>query len=230
MERSLSRHAQQSCLLPDAGETEAYYRGQAISQLSKTYAVNGDGISAEKWAVKASYLIHAQEFLFSEITSGKDLLTYFRFANHWYFKNLFYMACRIVEDDELSKNGYGQEVFEALAKLYEVAYPDGDMEFEMMRIICTLHRCIAEDEAIGNKNEEIICTHLTKALQFAEKSIHVKKHCLSHPLFKGIEVYDAPADNRQIVRRLQEELKWDCFTPYKNSEWFISLADKLNAL
>ncbi len=217
-------------LLPDAGETETYYRGQAISQLSKTYAVNGDSASAEKWAVKASYLMHAQEFLFSEITSGKDLLTYFRFANHWYFKNLFYMACRIVEDDELSKNGYGQEVFEALAKLYEVAYPDGDMEFEMMAIMCALHRCIAEDEAIGNKNEDIICTHLTKALQFAEKSVNVKKHCLSNPLFKGIEVSDAPTDNRQIVRGLQKELKWDCFDLYRDNGWYVSIQDRLNRL
>ncbi len=217
-------------LLPDAGETETYYRGQAISQLSKTYAVNGDSASAEKWTVKASYLMHAQEFLFGEITSGKDLLTYFRFANHWYFKNLFYMACRIARDDELSKDGYGQEVFEALAKLYEVVYPDGDMEFEMMGIMCTLHRCIAEDEAIGNKNEEIICTHLTKALQFAEKSIHVKKHCLNSPLFKGTEIYDAPTDTRQIVRGLQEELKWNCFNPYKDSKCFLSILDKLNSL
>ncbi len=217
-----------STLLPDAGETETYYRGQAISQLSKTYAVNGDSASAEKWAVKASYLMHAQEFLFSEITSGKDLLTYFRFANHWYFKKLLYMCCRVAEDGELSKNGYGQAVIETLEKLYEVVYPNGDMEFEMMSIMCTIHSCAAEYEAIGSKNEDVVCTHLTKALQFAEMSVNVKKHSLNFPLIRGMEIEDAPTDNKQIVRRFQSNLSLDSFMPYKDKEWFKMIEIRLN--
>ncbi len=157
-------------------------------------------------------------------------MTYFRFANHWYFKNLFYIACRVATDEELSENGYGSKVFEVLAKLYEVVYPDGDMEFEMMEILCTLHRRIAEDEAIGNKNEDLIREHLTKACRFAEKSIHVKHHRLSHPLLKGWEVYDAPTDKGQIARKLKKELAWTCFAPYRETEWFRILMQTLEPL
>ncbi len=207
----------------DAGETESYYRGQALSQLAKMYEANGDIASAEKWASKASYLMHSQEFLFSEITHGKELLTYFRYANYWYFKNLFYMACRINDDAELSKNGYGKKVFEVLAKLYEVVYPDGDMDFEMMAIMCTLHRCIAEDEANENKDENIIRDNLTKASWFAQSSVRVQKHKLEHTLLKGTAIDDAPSDNEQILRRFKEELMWDCFKPYQNEAWFIDI-------
>ncbi len=217
-------------LKPDAGETETYYRGQAISQLSKTYADNGDSVSAEKWAVKASYLMHAQEFLFAQITSGKDLLNYFRFSNYWYFKNLFYMVYRITNDEELSSDGYDREVTEIIIKLYETAYADGDMDFEMSAMICELYLFVAEDESKKAKNENTICANLTKAMRAAEKSIDIKKHSLSTPFFKGIGVDDAPTDNKQIVRGLSEDMERECFNPYKNSEWYISIQNNLNKL
>ncbi len=214
-------------LRPDAGEDDAYYRGQAIEEIAKTYAVNGDITSAEKWATKASYLMHAQEFIFSEFTKGNDLLNYFRFANNWYFKNLIYMAFRVNSDDELSKDGYGQELFITLTKLYELVYPNGDMEFEMLRLMCILHRGIAEDEAKGKKCEDIIRTNLEKAVWYGEKSVNVKGHKLEHPLVKGIQIYDAPSNNKQIVNTLREELEWDCFKEYSNNDWFIDIKNKL---
>ncbi len=205
----------------------AYYRGQAIDQLARTYAASGDMPSAEKWAERASLLMHSQEFIFTEITHGKDLLSYFRFANDWYFKNLFYMACRVVEDEELTKNGYHLGIFETLAKLYDVVYPEGDMEFEMMAILCTLHRSIAEAEATAGKNEAIIREHLTKACRFAEKSLHVTRHRLTHPLFKGLEIDDAPADKERIARSLQKELAWEAFNPYQSKAWYAEICHTL---
>lgn len=205
----------------------AYYRGQVIEELSKIYAVIGDTKSAEEWAEKASFLMHAQELLFTEITHGEELLSYFRFANYWYFKKLFYMCCRVTEDEELSQDGFDQEMFETLGKLYDVLYPDGDAEFEMLDILCVIHRCIAEDEANGKKNEETVREHLTRACEFAEKSVNIQTHPSTHPFFKGWTICESPTDNKQIVRRLQEEFMWDCFAPYRNAAWFTELTEKL---
>ncbi len=214
-------------LIADAGDTEAFYRGQAITQLSRTYAANGDIESAEKWATKASYLMHSQEFLFADITEGKDLLTYFRFANYWYFKKLFYMACRISKDSELSKDNYSYNVFKTLSELYEVVYPDGDMDFEMLHIAYILNRCIAEYEANAQGDEVIVCNHLSKAFMYAKKSVDITNHKLTHPLFMGLETEDAPTDNKQIVRALNDELDWDCFAAYKNCSWYVDLKNDI---
>lgn len=224
-------------LLPEADNTNAlsnhsctYYRGQAIEQISKTYAVNGEQVAADEWAEKSSFLMHCQEFLFTEITHGNDLLTYFRFANYHYFKHLFYMACRVGEDKELSEKGYGLEIDKALSNLYETVYPDGDAEFEMLAILCMLNHCIAEDEAKINNDEQAVKQYLTKALWYAKKSISVKSHKLENPLFKGFEIADAPTDNIQIVRKLKDKLSCDCFANYKDKEWFIEILQELNAI
>ncbi len=208
------------------GNIVAYYRGQAIEEISSTYFANGNIDLAKEWASKAGYLMHAQEFLFTEIYKGEELLKYFTFANNWYFKNLFYMACKITQDEELSKEGYDQEVFKILAKLYELIYPNKDMEYEMLRMMCIIYRGIAEDEANGNKDEEIIKTNLEKALCYAEKSVNVKEHKLSHPLFKGVQIYDSPSNNRQIIDTLSKELEWNCFKEYNGKDWFLKIKNK----
>ncbi len=220
---SLAPDADNAC----AQHTAVYYRGQAIEQLAKTYFVNGETAPAEAWAEKASFLMHSQEHIFAEITHGNDLLTYFRFANYWYFKNLFYMVCRITEDAELSADGYGQEVSQALAKLYEIVYPDGDTDFEMAEILVTLHRCIAEDETMGEKNEAVIRYHLTKAADIAVQSAEIWEHRLQAPLLRGLSVGDAPSDRTRLIRRLQQELTWTCFAPYRHTDWFAALIKEL---
>lgn len=216
---SLSPDADNAC----AQHTAVYYRGQAIEQMANTYFVNGETTLAEARAEKASFLMHSQEHIFAEITHGKDLLTYFRFANYWYFKNLFYMVCRITEDAELSADGYGQTVSQALAKLYEIVYPDGDTDFEMAEILVTLHRCIGEDEAMGEKNEAVIRHHLTKAADIAAQSAKLRDHRLQSPLLYGLATGDAPGDRHRLLRRLQAELDRECFRPYRDTAWFAAL-------
>lgn len=201
---------------------DAYYRGQAIEQLSRTYAAVGDVASAEKWACKAQLLMHAQEFLFAEITQGKELLSYFRFANYWYFKTLFYMACRICRDAELSHDGYGHTLFVLLAKLYDLVYPNGDADFEMLAILRTLHCSLAEDAA-EQQNEALTCEHLNKALQFAQKAVTAKEHKLDAPLFKGMQTGDSPEDSKAALQFLKKHLASGAFDPYRNSDWFVKI-------
>ncbi len=224
-------------LTPEADHTNnrskhsySYYRGQAIDQMARTYAANGDQQNAEKWAERASYLIHSQEFLSVEITHGKDRQEYFTFANHWYFENLFYMACRVAEDEKLSENGYAQAVFESLTKLYEIVYPCDDMDFESLEKLCMMHRMCAEDEANGKRDEAVIQKHLTRAMQCAKRSLTITAHTLTHPLVKDRKIADAPANDKKIVLTLQKELQWSCFDAYRHTDWFSVIENELNTL
>lgn len=214
------------------GSGGSYYQGQAIWQIARTYAACGNHEMAEKWAFKAFPLMHSRELLFVQITEdGDEMLSEFRFANYWYLNKLFYMSARIAGCETIpGGTAYVQAVSKAITQIYELIFPNDDMGFEDLERMCVEHRSIAEDEITLGKNEDIIKHHLTRALACAEKSVSVKDHDLKHPLVMGWHVYDAPADNKQVVRLLKKELSWDCFDPYRNNEWFIDIENKLNQL
>lgn len=210
----------------------SYYRGQAIWQIARTYAACGNKEMAERWALKSHQLNHAMEFLFVQITDDSDeMLSQFRFANYWYLNNLFYMSTKIAGSEGVPGGvEYGQAVSKAVVQMYELVFSNDDMGFEDLKRMAAVHRSIAEDEIALKKNEEVIKQHLTRALECAEKSVAVKAHDLQHPLVMGWHVYDAPADNKQVVRLLKQELAWECFHEYRNKAWFIEIENKLNSL
>lgn len=210
----------------DAG---SYYKGQAVNEIARTYAENGNAEMAERWAVKANYLMHAQEMIFMQIlTDGKALTEQFAFANYWYFHNLFYMAARLNGCEEIpGETAYLQEVNKAVAGIYEIVYPEDDMSFESLKLMCIQHRSIAEDETKLGGDEEVIRHHLTRALECTGKSLHVTEHDLSHPLVKGWHVYAAPANKKQVVQLLKEELTRECFEPWRNRDWFMEIEKKI---
>ncbi len=210
----------------------SYYKGQAISQIARTYADCGNQEMAEKWALKAFQLMHSREMLFVQITDdGAEMLSEFRFANYWYLNELFYMSARIAGCESIPGGTvYVQAVSKAVASIYELVFPDDDMSFEDLKRMCVQHRSIAEDEIALSKDESVIKHHLTRALQCAEKSVTVKDHDLKHPLVMNWHVYDAPSDNKQAVRLLKKELSRDCFNEYRSKEWFVDIENKLNKL
>ncbi len=201
----------------------SYYRGQAISEIARTYAANDDEKMAEEWASKASMLHHSQEFIYSEFVHGKELLDNFTFTNHWYFCHLYYMACHISEDEELARDGYAKEVFETVARLYEAVYPNDDMEYESLRNLYFLHLYAVEEELSGAGDEEIVRAHLTRAQECAKKSTGIKSHTLEHPLMKGWEIMGTPSDNLCMVRKLEHELNNSCYDRYRDKEWFVQM-------
>ena len=71
---------------------------------------------------------------------------------------------------------------------------------------------------------------MTRAFECAKKSVDVKEHKLTHPLVMGWQVYDAPSDNKQVVRLLKKELDWSCFDAYREKDWFADIENKLNQL
>ena len=210
----------------------SFYKGQAISQVSRTYAACGNQNMAEEWAHKAYQLMHSLEILHIQITKdGEELISNFNFANYWYLNSLFFMGARIAECENIPGGiAHVQAISKAIASIYELVFPNDDMSFDDLMRMCAQHRMIAEEEIAFRKNEDVIKHHLTRALECAEKSITVKEHDLNHPLVMGWHVDNAPTDNKQVVRLLKKELTWDCFDVYRNTDWFIALENKLNQL
>ncbi len=207
----------------------SYYQGQAIRQIACTYYANGNTQKANEWANRAHQINHCQEMLFMQIHDEEDWLTdTFGFANHWYLEVLFYMAVRLnMCNVKCFGEDYVQRVNEAVVNMFEVAYPNDDMSYESLGQLCTLHRCIAEDEASLGKDEVVVRKHLSRAVECAVKSTTVKAHTLTHPLVYGWKVTDEPSDNKQLVRNLKAELMWQCFDEYKIKDWFVSLVTQL---
>ena len=79
---------------------DSYYKGQAIGQIARTYYKTGNKVKAKEWVRKAHSIKHSQEMLYMQIEENEEWLAgHFRFANYWYFDNLFYMAMRLNEID-----------------------------------------------------------------------------------------------------------------------------------
>lgn len=152
----------------------------------------------------------------------------FRFANHWYLDSLFYMAARLnMCHVKCYGDNYVQKVNKAVAGIFEAVYPDDDMEYDSLRHLCILHRCIAEDETTLGSDETVVKKHLTRAVECAVKSAGIKAHDLAHPLVRGWKVADAPFDNMQIVQTLRDEFAWKCFDAYREKQWFADLLARL---
>ena len=209
--------------------TDSYYKGQAIEQIARTYYENGNTEKAKEWVRKAYSIMHSQEMMFMQIEDNAEwLLGDFRFANHWYFDKLFYMVVRL---NEVGAEQYGKEyvqcVLKTVAMLYETVYPGDDMGYETLRNLYNLHMLIAEGETSAGKDEEVVKRHLTRAVECAEKSTSVKEHKLIHPLVRGWQISDSPADHTQMVRFLQGELMQEYYKPYRGKEWFVELVKRL---
>ena len=207
----------------------AFYKGQAITQLARTYYENGNSEMAKKWACKAYQLMHSREMLFIQITDdGKEMLSDFRFANYWYIHNLFYMAARLSDCDSVPGGvAYVQSVNKSIASLYELVFRNDDTSFEDLRTLCTLHELIAEEETCLAGDESVIRHHLTRALECAIKSATVKSHDLAHPLVMGWHVDDAPSDNKQVLNMLKRYLSQDCYRKCGAFDWFTDIVNRL---
>ena len=211
----------------DAG---SYYKGQAIMQVAQTYAKNGNFEMAERWASRAYQINHSQEMIYMQILQdGGELLEQFRFANYWYVNELFYMAARLSSCSDLpGGDRLIQAIGKAVTDIYEIVYPHDDMSFESLRMMCDLHRGVAEDETRLGRDEGVIRKHLERAVACAVKSAAVEEHMLTHPLVYGHPVAAAPGDNKQILRELRRQLSWDCFADVRGKEWFLAAEKTLD--
>lgn len=213
----------------DAG---MYYKGQAINELATTYAENGNEKMADYWASRSYQLMHSQEFIYMNILSdGKELLDYFSFINYWYLNKLFYMCTSFERCEDIPGGAaFTKSLYQTAAKLYETVFPNDDMGYEDLERLYLLHRLAAEEETNLSGDENTVKTHLTRAFECAVRSMSVEEHCLTHPLLTGWRVSAAPSDNKQIIREMKDELSWECFDAFRNTEWFKEINNRLSAL
>ena len=73
--------------------------------------------------------------LFMQIHDEEDWLTdTFSFANHWYLEVLFYMTARLnMCNVKCFGEDYVQKVSMAVANMFEVTYPNDDMDYESLQ-------------------------------------------------------------------------------------------------
>lgn len=212
-------------------DASTYYKGQAIREIATTYEAIGKKDMAQKWAAK-SYPIHAaQDFLFAEIDSGRERLSDVSFSTYWFFNKLAYLAMWIDGDDEVPIDvRQKQAIYQTVARLYEVLYPNDDMSYESLKLLYLMYRYAAELETKLENDEKVLRSLLERALACVEKSLTVEEHALTHPLLDGWHVAAAPSDNTQWVRMMRSDLNDICFDSYRTAPWFVLLEEKLAAL
>lgn len=208
-----------------------YYKSQAISQLARAYASLGRQDEAQKWAGKSVPIFNSKEIIEAMIDSGDDLMRDVAFCTYWFLEELFFMACRIDNDNSQTfDNEYKQNCFQTVAQIYETVYKNNDMGFDAFRHLCNLHQGIAEYEAMKSGDESTVRLHLERAAECCFKSMSVKEHKLKHPLLNGWQADPAPDDNKINLRFLSDRLKQDFYDPYRKTEWFLSIESRLDYL
>ena len=83
--------------------------------------------TAQKWALKSVPIFDSSEVISALIDKGDDLLSDVAFCTYWFLEELFYMACRIDNDDSINLgNAYKQRCFEVVSKIFETVYQNDD--------------------------------------------------------------------------------------------------------
>lgn len=208
----------------------SFCQGQAIQQIALTYYENGNSEKADEWARKAHQIIHCQELLYMQISDNIDALKkIFSFSNYCFLETLFLMTQRLGVINNTSNLGkdYAKNIYLTVTKMFELAFPNDDMSFEFLRCLCGLHQNNAEFEIFSSNDEALVKNHITRAVKCALKSVNIKSHDLTLPLFSGWHIDDAPSDNTQIVRDLKRTLEYHAYDEYRNKDWFCNLIQML---
>jgi len=207
-----------------------YYKGQAIRLVALTYAAVGKTNMARKWASQATQLIHSQEFIYSVILSGDDMLEQIGFGNYWYSHHLAYAAIRF-DSSETSVQGmeFKLDMYRRVLKVFEALYIPNDIDFETATLVVCVRSRLAEIQATLGYDEEAIRSQLTKATETALSATTAQEHLSHAPLLYKQHIQAAPSDCTRIVSQLQRILQKECFDVYHNREWFKTLYSRLNA-
>jgi len=213
-----------------ATNSHSYFQGHVIHQIARTYYENGDSEKAEEWAQKAHQLNHCQELIYIEITDDKEKLKkLFPFANYWFFNTLFYMTQRlgvINNKNNLGKD-YAKNIYLTVTKMFELAFPDDDMSYEFLRCLGGLYHNNAEYEIFSTNDEELVKKYILRAVECVIKSVNIKAHTLTHPLFFDWPVEDAPTVNMQLVRGLKKVFEYHAYDVYRTKDWFVEAMERL---
>lgn len=206
-----------------------YYKGQVCNQLAVLYSYLGKEDMAEKWADKSFPLHHSTELIYTQIFGSEETIGHVSWCMYWFLDKMYWMAAQIVFDTESPKDAkYKQNVFKTVSDIFEVAYKNDDMSFEMMKLLYIMHKEIAKFEVQTTKDENVLNHHLTRCLELSLKSRNIKEHTLKLPMLDTWKIQDAPSNNMQVVDMMRKLLTIELFDEYKEKEWFINIKEQLN--
>ena len=201
-----------------------YYKGQAIALLARALAERGEMEEARKWARRSAPIFDSMEIIEAMIDSGKDLINDVAFCTYWFLEELFFFACRLDGDQSIELSDDDRKnCLLTVVRIFETVYKNDDAGFEQLRHLADLHQRIAEYEAKELGSEELTNHHLKRAYACCQRSTTVKAHRLRHPLLYGLQVYNAPSDNKAGIRCFSEYLKQSVFDPLRKSSWFSEI-------
>ncbi len=211
--------------------SNTYFQGQAINQIARTYYETENKDKALEWSQRAHQIIHCQELLTMQISDDADWLKeIFSFSNYCFLQVLFHMTQRlgiINKTDDLGKD-YIKNIYLTVTKMFELAFPNDDMSYEFMHYLCGLYAHNATCEILSGNNEMRVKEYAIRAVECALKTVNIKAHKLTHPLFFGWQIDDAPSDNMQVVRDLKANFVLPVYDEYRNKDWFIELLAQLD--
>ena len=206
-----------------------YYRGQAISLLVSAYLDSGNRELAQDWIQKAAPIFCSRDILWTRIDEGDELIYDVGFCVHWFLEEMYYFACDLIKRSSKDTR-YGKELFNTVLKVYETLYPNDDMSYPTMKKLAYMHINIACYEIQTDKNDAVICHHVKRAVDLAEKSVQIKAHTLEAPMVAGWKVTDAPSECLQIARIIRENIESADFDVLRAKEWFAHEESRLLSL
>ena len=208
-----------------------YYKSQAIAQLARAFAERGETEEANKWARRSAPIFNSMEIIEAKIDKGEDLIGDVAFCTYWFLEELFYLACRVGNDESNALgDGYAQNCYKTVAQAFESIYKNDDAGFEQLQHLYILHQGVAEYEAKKQGAEEEIKRHLERAFECCKKSMTVKKHELKQPMLYGWTVPNTPSDHKINMRYLADRLKQNVYDPYRKTAWFSEIEANTVAL
>ena len=212
------------------GSTDhGYYRGQAISLLVNAYLDSGNRELAQDWIQKASPIFCSRDILWTRMDEGDELISDVGFCTHWFLEEMYYLACSLIKKSGKDTR-YGQKLFKTVSAVYEALYPHDDMSYGTMKKLAYMHINIALDEMQTDKDDKVICHHLKRAVDLAEKSLKIKEHHLTAPMVAGWKVSATPTDQLQIARMIRGKMESADFDALRTKDWFVKEEERLSQL
>lgn len=209
------------------GSTDhGYYRGQAISLLVNAYLDSGNRELAQDWIQKASPIFCSRDILWTRMDEGDELISDVGFCTHWFLEELYYLACSLIKKSGKDTR-YAKKLFETMSAVYETLYPHDDMSYQTMKKLAYMHINIALGEMQTDKDDTVICHHLKRAVDLAEKSLKIKEHHLTAPMVAGWKVSARPTDQLQIARMVRGTMESADFDVLRTKDWFVKEESRL---
>lgn len=211
----------------NSDNASGYYKGQAISQIARSYAEVGNDKLSHQWAEKSISLFNSKEIISAQISRNEDLVDSISFCTYWFLEEMFYFVVRLASEDNTLSDEYKKKSLETVTRVYSAVCQNSDFGFEQLQHLCILHMEIARYECLYKNSETAVRINIEKAFDYAVKSTSITEHKSAEPMLYGWQVTATPSDNNINLRIIQNKLSDSDYDNYRNAEWLMSINTKL---